>query len=162
MDPFPRPHRRTTETGMAQRRYPVTILLVEDDDVEAERVTRAFRHAGCDLAIRRAWDGIEALAILRRETPPPLDSPVIVLLDLKMPRMDGIQFLDELRADASLRQTLVFVLTTSQNEQDRIRAYERQVAGYILKTKARAGFSEVVHMLDNYSKLIDFPEGDRL
>lgn len=137
----------------------VTLLLAEDDDVEAERVIRAFQRAGSSLKLCRAHDGIEALDLLRGGRPESIQSPVVVLLDLKMPRMDGLQFLDELRADTALCDTIVFVLTTSQDEQDRCHAYDRQVAGYILKTKATAGFEEVVRMLENYCKLVKFPQG---
>lgn len=135
----------------------VTILLVEDDDVEAERVIRAFQRAKSPHVIRRAWDGLEALALLKNEATPPIQHPVLVLLDLKMPRMDGLQFLEELRGDAHLSPTVVFVLTTSQNEQDRLRAYRRQIAGYILKTRISADFSEVVRMLEHYCDVVDFP-----
>jgi CheY-like chemotaxis protein len=139
----------------------ITLLLIEDDDVEAERVARAFRQSGTTHSIRRALDGVEALDILRGNVPPPLSNRVVILLDLKMPRMDGIQFLDELRSDESLRQAIVFVLTTSENEQDRLRAYERHIAGYIVKTKCAASFAEVVAMVEAYCTLVDFPEGDK-
>ena len=140
----------------------VTVLLVEDDDVEAERVTRAFQRTGTPRRIYRAWDGVDALALLRGGANPPIEQPVVILLDLKMPRMDGLQFLDELRGDPHLRFSIVFVLTTSQNEQDRLRAYDRHIAGYILKTRTSADFSEVVLMLDRYCDVVDFPQGDSL
>ncbi len=73
-----------------------------------------------------------------------MPSPCLVLLDLNMPRMGGIEFLDELRRDPLLRRTLVFVMTTSSAEEDRVRAYDRNVAGYIMKHRPGETFLEAI------------------
>jgi len=143
--------------GQTATYRPVTILLVEDDDVDAERVTRAFRKAGIATPIRRARDGIEALEILRGETPPTLPRPFIILLDLKLPRMGGLQFLGCLREIAELRDTVVFVLTTSSNESDRCKAYQNNVAGYIVKSRTNGDFVNIASMLEWYWRVVELP-----
>lgn len=135
----------------------VTVLLVEDDDVDAERVERAFRKSGIACPIRRARDGIEALEILRGESAAPLKRPYIVLLDLKMPRMGGLQFLGCLREDPTISDTIVFVLTTSRNESDRYRAYLCNVAGYIVKSRTSGDFIDVATMLQHYWHVVELP-----
>lgn len=135
-----------------------TLLLVEDDDVDAERVLRAARREATPFSIRRACDGLEALALLRGEIPPSPAFPCIVLLDLKMPRMGGLQFLAELRRDAALRQTTVFVLTTSLHGDDRRTAYDLGIAGYIPKRQADNDFGPVMTMLRFYNDVVELPQ----
>ena len=92
----------------------VTLLLVEDDDVAAEAVERAFRKAKIANPIVRARDGVEALAMLHdKSVPPTVSRPHQILLDLKMPRMNGLTFLQELRNDPELKQTIVLVISKS-------------------------------------------------
>lgn len=134
-----------------------TLLLVEDDDVDVERVQRAVRQAGSPFSVRRVCDGVEALATLRQEVAPPLQKPFIVLLDLKMPRMGGLQFLRELRSDESLRRTVVFVLSTSSSEEDRNQAYDGSVAGYISKNQPAGDFGQVIQMLRHYLNIVELP-----
>ena len=81
----------------------------------------------------------------------------LILLDLNMPRMGGIEFLEELRLDPELSRALVFVMTTSEAEEDRMRAYDRNVAGYILKHRLGQGFIEAVTMLDHFWRVVEFP-----
>ncbi len=138
----------------------ITVFLVENDDVEAERVTRAFRKCESPYQVERAWDGLEALEKLRDFVAHTTIPRFVILLDLKMPRMNGIEFLDELRADPRLKHAVVFVLTTSRDETDLKESYARSIAGYILKTHISANFQEVVRMLDNYCNLVDFPQGN--
>lgn len=137
---------------------PVSILLVDDDDVEAELVSRSFKKARIANAIVRARDGEEALEMLRNEVDKGSGSSWLVLLDLNMPRMNGIEFLDELRADPKIRRTIVFVLTTSDEQRDRSAAYERNVAGYIVKSTAGEEFGNLLLLLDHYWRVIEFPE----
>lgn len=135
----------------------ITVLLVEDDNVDAERVVRAFRKSGINHPVRRARDGIEALEILRGETDTPLERPYIILLDLKMPRMGGLQFLGCLREDPAIADAIVFVLTTSRNESDRCRAYLSNVAGYIVKSRTSGELVDVASMLDWYWRVVELP-----
>ena len=137
---------------------PVTILLVEDDDVAAEAVERAFRRAKISNPIVRARDGIEALVKLRdKSVPRAVPRPDLILLDLKMPRMNGLTFLQELRNDPELKQTIVFVLTTSDSEKDRDDAYKHLIAGYIVKSRAGQDFMELIQLLDLYWRVVEFP-----
>ena len=92
----------------------VNILLVEDDEVDVMAVKRALKTLKIANPFFRAADGIEALEMLRGTGgKKQLPSPYIVLLDLNMPRMDGLEFLDELRQDPALHRSVVFVMTTS-------------------------------------------------
>src|SRR5438874_13818725 len=101
------------------------ILLVEGDDVEVMKVRRAFRQNNFHYPLYIAENGVDALEILRGKKDVPLmkSPPKIVLLDLNMPKMNGIEFLRELRADPELKRTVVVVLTTSKDERDVLSAY---------------------------------------
>ena len=132
-----------------------TILLVEDDDVDAKMVVRAFNNAKIANPIARATDGVMALELLRNET---VTKPYIILLDLNMPRMGGLEFLDKLRSDPILNTSIVFVLTTSKDDEDKGAAYNQNIAGYIIKEKLQNGFDELVKLLDCYWRIVELPE----
>jgi len=133
----------------------LNILLVEDDDIDVMTVQRAFRKNNISNPLRVAGNGLEALEMLRSGEIPPINR--IVLLDINMPRMDGIEFLRELRADPALRATTVVVLTTSNEDRDRVQAYELNVAGYLLKPVTFVNFVEIMAMLNKYWTLMEFP-----
>jgi CheY-like chemotaxis protein len=133
----------------------LNILLVEDDEIDVMTVRRAFRKNNITNPLKVAGDGIEALEMLRSGEIPIENR--IILLDINMPRMDGIEFLRELRADPALRSTTVVVLTTSNEDRDRIHAYELNVAGYILKPVTFVSFVESMTMLNKYWTLMEFP-----
>jgi CheY-like chemotaxis protein len=136
----------------------VHILLVDDDRVDVMAVKRSFRELKIANPVTEARNGIEALEHLRGENNrEKVPSPCLVLLDLNMPRMGGIEFLEELRRDEELRGTLVFVMTTSSAEDDRARAYDKNVAGYVLKHRPGQSFLEAVGMLEHYWRVIEFP-----
>src|SRR5882672_1944056 len=98
----------------------LTILLVEDDDVAAEAVVRSLTKSGLVFPVVWAEDGMQALQALRGADPArPVPRPRVTLLDLNMPRMNGFEFLQALRADPGLKDDVVFVLTTSDAETDR-------------------------------------------
>jgi len=138
---------------------PVHILLVEDDEVDVEAIRRAFRKHGLDNPITVARDGHEALAALRgTDGVAPISSPYMILLDLNMPRMNGHEFLDEIRADDKLRDSIVFVLTTSDSEADKRAAYSRLISGYLVKHRVGEEFSSLVSLLSSYWKIVEFPE----
>lgn len=135
----------------------VTLLLVEDDLVDAEAIQRAFRQQRIANPFVVVPDGVEALRALRGEGDVKVAHPFLVLLDINMPRMNGIEFLQELRADPDLTRAVVFVLTTSDREEDKVAAYDNHVAGYILKSRAGEDFLEVVRLLRVYWRLVEFP-----
>lgn len=136
----------------------VHILLVEDDEVDAEAIVRAFRKQNLKHPITIVPDGFEALRVLHGETGVTrVRSPYLILLDLNMPRMNGVEFLQLLRQDPQLRCSVVFVLTTSDSDQDKLAAYSAQIAGYLLKQKTGENFVNLVDMLTIYWRLIEFP-----
>lgn len=132
----------------------VTILLVEDDDVDAMTIERAFKKLRVGNTIVRACDGLEAFELLNDSV---LASPFIILLDLQMPRMNGLEFLEALRKDPKHASSIVFVLTTSKADEDMISSYKHNVAGYFLKNSAGDEFLDIVNVLDGYWKIVHFP-----
>ena len=133
----------------------LNILLVEDDEVDVMNVRRAFKRNNIANPLYVAPNGVEALDALRRGEIP-LDRRII-LLDLNMPQMNGIEFLRELRADPELRLTPVIVLTTSNDERDRVEAYNLNVAGYIVKPVTFLNFCEAMATLNRYWTLVELP-----
>ena len=133
---------------------PAAILLVEDDDIDALSVIRAFSRLKIANPIVRAKDGIEALEILKNQE---IEHPYLILLDLNMPRMGGLELLNTLRHDPSLESSVVFVLTTSKDDQDKLAAYKQHIAGYIVKEKLDDGFEDLVKLLDHYWRLVELP-----
>jgi CheY-like chemotaxis protein len=133
----------------------VNILLVEDDEVDVMNVRRAFAKCGIRNPLWVACNGQEALRMLRGGEVP--RERRLVLLDLNLPRMNGIELLRELRADPGLRPTPVVVLTTSDDERDRVNAYNLNVAGYILKPLTFTSFVEVMAALNRYWTLVEYP-----
>lgn len=141
-------------------REPTTarLLHVEDDDLCIMGLARAFKKARIANPITSAHDGIEALEILRGTNGhEPFPRPYLILLDLSMPRMDGIEFLKELRKDEHLKSSVVFVMTSSDTEEDKTRAYDLGVAGYILKSNPANAFLEATALLDTYWRVVEFP-----
>jgi CheY-like chemotaxis protein len=136
----------------------VQLLHVEDDDLCLMGLNRAFKAAKIANPVRFAHDGIEALDMLRGTNGRPrLPRPFLILLDLNMPRMDGIEFLKELRKDEELKKSIVFVMTTSDADEDKVKAYNLGVAGYILKANPANAFSEAAALLDTYWRVVEFP-----
>lgn len=133
---------------------PLAILLVEDDAVDVMNARRAFKKNNLTNPIYEARNGIEALQILRSGT---LPRRHIVLLDLNMPKMNGLEFLRELRADPGLQMTPVVVLTTSNGEKDKIEAYQLNVAGYLIKPVTFTSFVELMATLNKYWTLVELP-----
>jgi CheY-like chemotaxis protein len=133
----------------------LNILLVDDDEVDVMNVRRAFQKAHITNPLFVAHDGVEALELLRRNEFP--CDRRLVLLDLNMPRMNGIEFLRELRADPALHATPVVVLTTSDDERDKVDAYDLNVAGYLLKPVTFGSFVEIMVALNKYWTLVEMP-----
>ena len=133
----------------------LNILLVEDDDVDVMNVRRAFQRAHVSNPLHVAGNGIEALEMLRGDGIP--SDRRLVLLDLNMPRMNGIEFLRAVRADASLQSLPVVVLTTSNDERDKVDAYKLNVAGYLLKPVTFTDFVDLMAALNKYWMLVEMP-----
>lgn len=133
----------------------VSILLVEDDDIDAKSVQRGIQKLKLANPLFRAKNGLEALALLRGEDA--IKRPYIILLDLNMPIMGGLEFLHEIRADEALKDSIIFVLTTSNADEDRVSAYREHVAGYIVKSDVKDGFHKVLNMLDHYWRVVLLP-----
>jgi CheY-like chemotaxis protein len=133
----------------------LNILLVEDDQVDVMNVQRAFNKSHIANPLRVAGNGVDALEQLRSGDVPL--HRLLVLLDLNMPRMNGIEFLRELRSDVELRHLPVVVLTTSDDERDRIEAYHLNVAGYIVKPVTFMNFCDAMSTLNKYWQLAEMP-----
>lgn len=132
----------------------VTLLLVEDDEIDAMTVKRGLSKYEISNDIVRAKDGAEALSLI---TTGKVRSPFVVLLDLQMPKMNGLEFLKTIRSNDSFKETVVFVLTTSKNEQDISKSYTFNIAGYFIKDEVGSGFCKVIEMLNNYWKIVQLP-----
>lgn len=136
---------------------PLHVLLVEDDEVDIEFMRRGLEAAGPRFSVTVVRNGIEALNLLRGQHGQRPRQPCLLLLDLNLPMMNGLEVLYELRRDPALRRQIVFVLTTSDLEQDRVAAYEHQVAGYLLKSKLDRSFTTLLNLLEAYRNSIEFP-----
>jgi CheY-like chemotaxis protein len=130
----------------------VNILLVEDDEVDVMNVKRAFSKNNIKNDLYVAGNGVEALEMLRGSIVP---LPRIIILDINMPKMNGIEFLKELRIDENLKNISVFVMTTSNEDSDKINAYNLNVAGYILKPLSFEKFISSVATLKNFWSLCE-------
>ena len=138
----------------------INILLVEDDEVDIMNVKRAFKKYNITNPLYVAGNGLEALAMLRPDNGQPPKIPEtrrLILLDLNMPKMNGLEFLHQLRQDSELKRPPVIVLTTSDEDKDRIEAYDFNVAGYILKPVTFSNFAEVMVALNKYWALCEMP-----
>lgn len=136
------------------------ILLVDDDEVDVMAIQRAFAQQNISNELVLAEDGVEALEILRgNKNKDPLGRPYIILLDINMPRMNGHEFLTELRQDPTHGRAVVFVLTTSAADTDRLKAYQHNVAGYIVKNDLSDGLlPQLAEMLEAYWVLVELPD----
>jgi CheY-like chemotaxis protein len=135
--------------------HALNILLVDDDEVDVMTVKRAFSKSNIANKLYIATDGIEALRLLRADGVPA--SRRLMLLDLNMPRMSGIELLREIRADPALQALTVIVLTTSNEDRDRVEAYRLNVAGYLLKPVTFHAFADVMVTLNKYWTLMEMP-----
>jgi CheY-like chemotaxis protein len=124
----------------------VQIVLIDDDEVDVPYSLATFSNGS---EAKTALAGRFGHELMRR--------PYLILLDLNMPRMNGIELLDWLRTQPHLRRSIVFAFTTSEAQQDCRAAYDRQVAGYLVKSHLGAGYIELVNMLDTYTQSILFP-----
>ena len=133
----------------------LSIILIDDDDVDAMGVDRSLSKLNFLHDIVRARDGYEALDILLNTGI--TNQPYIILLDLNMPRMNGLEFLERIRKHSLLLSAVVFVLSTSDDQHDMLAAYQKQVAGYIVKDKFKRGYQPLIDLLTSYYQLVDLP-----
>jgi CheY-like chemotaxis protein len=137
----------------------LSILLVEDDEVDVMNVQRALKKNNSTATLYRAANGIEALAMLRNTNhiSQTDNSRLLILLDLNMPQMGGLEFLKELRADPDLTKLPVVMLTTSMQDSEIAAAYEYHVAGYIVKPITFSSFVEKIDALNRYWLMSELP-----
>lgn len=131
------------------------ILLVEDDLVDRMTVERALKEIKVTNKLVMVENGEEALDYLRDPTS---EKPGIILLDLNMPRMNGIDFLKVAKQDPAIKRIPVIVLTTSRDERDRVESFNLGIAGYMLKPVDYLQFVEVVRAIDMYWTLSELPD----
>jgi CheY-like chemotaxis protein len=130
------------------------VLLVEDDSIDAMTVKRALLDLGVKTLLVRSTNGEEALQYLRDDT---REKPSIILLDLNMPKMNGIEFLRIIKSDEKLKTIPVIVLTTSKEDHDVIDSFELSVAGYMIKPVDYQQFVEAMRTLYTYWTLSRLP-----
>jgi CheY-like chemotaxis protein len=133
----------------------IRILLIEDDEVEVEHIVRSFRQRHFTSPVICVNEASAALKMLRgQDNQPPLPRPYVILLDLHLPGISGLEFLQSLRQDPQLKSSTVFLLTTSASEQEVRKAYSLGVAGFILKDKAGEYYQHLIQMLECYLMLV--------
>lgn len=137
----------------------VSILLVDDDEVDCMNVQRAFKRSNIVNPLHVAHNGVEALDMLRGTNGQRMldPTPRIILLDINMPKMNGLEFLKELRQDKELHNISVFIMTTSNDDKDRFEAYNYNVAGYIVKPISFENFVQAVSILNNFWQICEMP-----
>jgi CheY-like chemotaxis protein len=133
------------------------VLLVEDDSVDAMTVKRAVKDLHITNPLVHRLNGEEALDYLRTDGN---QKPCIILLDLNMPRMNGIEFLKAAKSDDKLKKIPVVVLTTSKEERDKVESFRLGVAGYMLKNIDYKEFVETIKTISLYWTLSELPDGD--
>jgi CheY-like chemotaxis protein len=131
------------------------ILLVEDDKVDAMTIKRALQEINVTNVLKIVGNGEEALDFLRDDDN---EKPAIILLDLNMPKMNGIEFLTIIKKDEDLKRIPAIVLTTSRDEQDRIDSFNLGIAGYMIKPVDYLQFVEVMKTIHIYWTLSELPE----
>lgn len=136
---------------------PVEVLMVDDDELDYELMQRQFEKLKIANNTHWARDGVEGLKFLRDWYARDDHPPIIVLLDINMPRMSGFEMLQEVRQDESLNPTVIFMLTTSDQNQDIIDAYNLNVAGYLVKGNLGTSFLEGIAMLESYWRVVELP-----
>lgn len=132
---------------MSDRAERGSILLVEDDVVDQMSVQRSFKDLKIVHRLGIKENGVEALEHLRDKS---AVRPFLILLDLNMPKMNGLEFLRELRKDDDLKMLPVVVLTSSKEERDRVESFGLNVAGYMIKPVDYKDFVEVIRTIDQY------------
>jgi CheY-like chemotaxis protein len=134
------------------------ILLLEDDTVDAMTVKRALKDINVTNPLVRTSNGEEGLAYLRDETK---QKPCVILLDINMPKMNGIEFLKVVKADDKLKRIPAIVLTTSKDDKDRFSTFQLSIAGFIVKPVDYVKFLEAMKILNLYWTLSELPNTEQ-
>lgn len=136
------------------RGEPIEVLLVEDDPAHAEIVRRNFESFRIANRLRHVWDGEEALDYLFRRgkyaSPQESPRPGVILLDLRLPKIDGLEVLKTIKSDPDLRRIPVVILTTSAAEADKIKAYDSYASSYLVKPVDYTQFVALMQTLGYY------------
>jgi CheY-like chemotaxis protein len=127
----------------------INILLVEDDQIDAMDIRRSFDKLSMNYALHHTKNGIEALQFLHDESKP---TPDIVLIDINMPRMNGLELLEQIRADESTKNLRCYIITTSDEKVDRAKGADLKITGYIIKPLKLNNPSN----MDAFNLMIDF------
>ena len=137
---------------------PVRFLIVDDDTVSVLAIKRALKKLKIVNPVQVAKDGHEALDLLRGELERvEVLPPYLVTLDLNMPRMNGFEFLEEVRDDPALQRLVIFVMSTSDAPEDVASAYDRNITGYIVKDNLGDSFVKALNMIDCFTRVFEFP-----
>lgn len=145
----------TTDTQTVQ----IPILLVDDDETDINAIQRVFSKNQLTNPLAVAKDGVDALEKLRGTNGQAKLNPFprVIMLDINMPRMNGIEFLKELRADPRFHNLIVFIFTGSDHEKDIISTYDLNVSGYIKKPVDFAGMTKTILELNNFWSQLQYP-----
>lgn len=131
------------------------ILVVEDDEIDRMNIERAFAKANLTNPVQFANDGIEAMDLLKNNK---IDNPLLILLDINTPRMNGLEFLKILRDEPKWALTPVVVMSSSKEDKDKIAAYKLSITGYIVKPLEFSEFVSTMVILGQYWSLCHFPK----
>jgi CheY-like chemotaxis protein len=146
------------QTLNVMKKQQFSLLIVEDDDVDVMNVKRALKKNDLNLPVYRAANGLEAIDLLNDQFR--INGSVdrlVILLDLNMPKMNGLEFLQIIRQDQRFRFLPVIILTTSNQQQDLEAAYNLNVAGYIVKPLEFHEFVEAIKIVNCYWSLCTMP-----
>ena len=132
----------------------LSILLIEDDKIDVITIKRAFKELKITNPLNVCENGLEGLEYLQNSVN---DRPRIILLDLNMPKMNGIEFLQERQKDKFIKLIPVVVLTTSKAEQDKVESFNLGVAGYMIKPVDYLQFVDVIKTINLYWTLSELP-----
>ena len=130
-----------------------TVLIVDDSVMLINYLKDSFKIYKDEFNITTALDGLEAIEILKKNK-----SISLLVTDLQMPRVDGLTVLKHIREDEELRRLPVIILTTSREEEDRLRSYDLGANAYIVKPVGFQNFSEAVRTISLFWKLVELPE----
>lgn len=136
------------------RKSQVEILIVDDDDVDRMALQRGFRAESIQNPVTEVANGHEALEYLKKRNSM---SPLLIILDLNMPKMNGKEFLTVIREDPNLNKSVVFVCTTSDADCDKDFCYSKHVAGYLVKAGSKKSIVAQARLIKEFVSEVTFP-----